>query len=228
MANGTPRLPGMGWAHMTAPVFWIRMPGPWCLATDALGACRLPGPKSPWNARRVVEPSGNVAAGTLVQLASNQPPVQVKQPFAACGGAVAETLNEAKARAVRELATPTPSCNHAEMFESLALATPGVPLARAHAISDYHPAMHCIPVSGSTTVVVLPPCPEERPEPTAALLTTVQRYLERRRVLTSEIHVVGPHYTTVAVSARLRARPEVDRRCAVRRHGARSNNGFTH
>lgn len=159
---------------------------------------------------------GNVSLGTLVQLASAQPDVQVEQPFAACGGAAAETLNEAKARAVRELATPTRAVT-LDDFEALALATPGVPLARAYAISDYHPAMPCIPVSGSTTVVVLLPCPEHKPEPTAALLATVQRYLERRRVLTGEIHVVGPHYTTVAVSARLHARPEVDRRALMRR-----------
>jgi predicted phage baseplate assembly protein len=159
--------------------------------------------------------SGNVPAGTLVRLAPNQPTVQVEQPFAACGGAETETLNEAKARAVRELATSTRAVT-VEDFESLALQTPGVPLARAHAISDYHPAMHCIPVSGSTTVVVVPPCPEDRPEPTAVLLMTVQRYLERRRVLTSEIHVVGPQYTTVAVSARLHARLDVDRLVLIR------------
>lgn len=159
--------------------------------------------------------SGNVAAGELEQVASSQPPVKVKQPFRASGGTEAETLNEAKARAVRDFATSTRAVT-VQDFESLALATPGVPLVRAHAISDYHPAMHCIPVSGSTTVVVLPPCPEERPEPTEALLKTVQRYLERRRVLTSEIHVVGPTYTTVAVSARLRARPEVDRPTLIR------------
>lgn len=158
---------------------------------------------------------GNVAAGTLVRLVPNQPTVRVEQPFAACGGAAGETLNEAKARAVRELATPTRAVT-VQDFESLAIQTPGVPPARAHAISDYHPAMHCIPVSGSTTVVVLPPCPEERPEPTEALLATVRRYLERRRVLTNEIHVVGPQYTTVTVSARLRARPEVNRPALIR------------
>ncbi len=158
---------------------------------------------------------GNVVAGTLLQLASAQTDVNVEQPFAACGGAVAETLNEAKTRAVRELATPTRAATLQD-FEALALATPGVQLARVHAIADYHPAMPCIPVSGSTTVVVLPPCPENKPQPTAAMCATVQRYLERRRVLTGEIHVVPPHYTTVAVSARLYARPQVDCRALMR------------
>jgi predicted phage baseplate assembly protein len=158
---------------------------------------------------------GNVPAGTLVQLTPGQA-VEVNQPFPACGGAKAETLNEAKARAVRELAIPTRAVTLPD-FEFLALETPGVPVARAHAIPEYHPAMPCINVSGSTTVVVLPNCPSERPEPTRALLATVRRYLERRRLLTSELHVIGPHYTTVSVQARLSATPEADRRALIRR-----------
>lgn len=157
---------------------------------------------------------GNVPADTLVQLEPAQSDLKVEQPFAACGGAAAETLNEAKARAVCDLATPTRAVT-LEDFEALALATPGVPVVLAHAISDYHPDMPCIRLSGSTTVVVLPSCPEQRPEPTAALRESVQRYLERRRVLTSEIHVVAPHYTTVAVSAHLHVRSEVDRRALM-------------
>ncbi|MFZ2162579.1 MAG: putative baseplate assembly protein [Sideroxyarcus sp.] len=159
--------------------------------------------------------SGNVGAGTLL-LAHAQSGVTVGQPFAACGGAAAETLNEAKARAVCELAKPTRAVT-LDDFEALAFATPGVKVARTHAIADYHPDMPCIPVSGSTTVVVLPFCPEQRPEPTAAMCATVQRYLERRRVLTNEIHVVKPHYTTVGVGACLYARPEVDPKALVRR-----------
>lgn len=158
--------------------------------------------------------SGNVASKILAKLMPDHPEVQIKElpkPFAACGGAAAETLNQAKARAVRELATPTRAITLND-FETLARATPGVPIARVHAIPDYHPDMPCIPVSGSTTVVVLPPCPQQRPEPTPALITTVQRSLERRRMLTGEIHVVGPHYSTVSISARLQLKPGIDRR----------------
>ena len=159
---------------------------------------------------------GNVPPQTLVQLRPHQATVSVEQPFAAFGGSAAETLNEAKARAVRELSAATRAVT-LDDFETLALATPGVPVARAHAIPDYHPAMPCITVNGSTTVVVLPHCPEQRPEPTEALIARVQCFLERRRLLTSEIHVVGPHYTTVAVNARLQARPGTDRRALINR-----------
>lgn len=157
---------------------------------------------------------GNVISNTLIKLVPDHPEVQINElpkPFTAYGGATAETLNQAKARAVRELATPTRAITLND-FETLARATPGVPIARVHAIADYHPAMPCIPMSGSITVVVLPPCPQQRPEPTPALIATVQRYLERRRMLTGEIHVVGPHYSTVSISARLQLKPGIDRR----------------
>ena len=43
---------------------------------------------------------GNVAAGSLTKILSDQPGLKVTQPFAAIGGAEAETLPEAKGRAV--------------------------------------------------------------------------------------------------------------------------------
>ena len=159
--------------------------------------------------------AGNMADGSLTSFVKTWTDLTVTQPYAAIGGAAAETLNAAKARAVSELAAPTRAVT-LEDFETLALATPGAPVARAFAIADYHPAMPCIPVSGSTTVVVLPPCPEHKPEPTAALLHAVQCYLERRRVLTSEVHVIAPHYATVAVSARLHIQAGANGRELVR------------
>ncbi len=38
----------------------------------------------------------------------------------------------------------------------------------------------------------------------------VARYLDRRRSLTAEVHVVGPRYTTVTVHARLHVEPGTD------------------
>jgi len=159
--------------------------------------------------------AGNVPAQTLAQLPSGPAHIKVDQPYAATCGAPAETLNAAKARAVRELSTPTRAVTLHD-FEQLALCTPGVPVARAHAIADYDPAMPCVPVSGSVTVVVMPPCPEALPMPTDAMRAAVLAYLERRRVLTAELHVVAPQYTLVIVSARLRARPDADARAIVR------------
>jgi predicted phage baseplate assembly protein len=95
-------------------------------------------------------------------------------------------------------------------FETLALSTPGVPIARAFAIPDYDPAFPCFPAFGSVTIVVLPRCPDARPQPSCAFLKAVARYVERRRTLATEVHVVGPTYTTVSISARLNADSGVD------------------
>jgi predicted phage baseplate assembly protein len=167
-------------------------------------------------------PEGNVAAGTLVRGRSgghNQalvadwalvgPLLQVRQPFAAAGGVEAEPLASAQARAVNGLASPQRATTLDDCAR-LALETPGTPLARAYAFASLHPDLPCVPAAGCVTVVVVPRCPDPQPSPGPDLLRAVARYLDRRRPLTSELHVIGPHYTTVVVDARLWPRPGAD------------------
>jgi hypothetical protein len=135
----------------------------------------------------------------------------VEQPFAAVGGRSAEPLSEAKGRAANSVSDPPRAVTLAD-FEALALATPGVPVARANALADYNPAMPCLPALGCLTVVVVPRCLDPRPEPSPKMLQAVERYLNRRRTLTTELHVIGPSYTIVAVSARLHVAPGTDLR----------------
>lgn len=167
---------------------------------------------------------GNVEAGHLTQpltggrnaalvpnWAAVQPVLRVAQPFPVSGGAPAETLTEAQGRALDELAARHRAVTLQD-FEILARATPGVPVARARALADHHPALPCFPAPGNVTVVVVPDCPGPRPAPDPGFLRAVARYLERRRTLTTELHVVGPCYTPVAVHARLHAVPGADAR----------------
>ncbi len=133
----------------------------------------------------------------------------VAQPCDATGGAAAETLASAKARAVDLLTRPERAVTLAD-FEALALSVPGTTVARAAAIADYHPLHPGIAALGSVTVVVVPSCPDARPEPSDDLCAEVARYLCRRRPLTTEIHVVGPCYKQITVLARLHASAAVD------------------
>ncbi len=163
--------------------------------------------------------AGNVAAGNLEAFPAGihnaglvpswnllAPVLQVDQPFAACGGADAEPILQAMGRAFTSLTEPRRGVTVAD-FVSLALATPGVPVARAFALADYDPKFPCFPALGSVTVVVLPQCPEAMPQPGAGFLKAAARYIERRRTITTEVHVIGPDYTTVSVSARLNVQP---------------------
>lgn len=151
--------------------------------------------------------AGNVPANVVW---SPKPgvPVTISQPFAASGGAEAESLFDAQARAVAWLTIPQRAVT-LDDFERLVLRTPGVPVARAKALADYDPQLHCIPAPGSITVIVVSNCAGNRPTPGDDLLRAVAQYLERRRLVTTELHVIGPDYTTVAVQATLHTTPDV-------------------
>lgn len=165
--------------------------------------------------------SGNVPAGSL-GTASNAANVEVRQPFAATGGADAEALDDAKGRAVAWLADPQRAVTLAD-FERFALATPGVPVKRAHALPDYDPALPDVPGLGSVTVVVVPACAHPIPEPGPDMLCAVARALDHRRTLTTELYVIGPSFTTVAVRAMLHAGHDVDSRSLVAKAQTRLN-----
>jgi predicted phage baseplate assembly protein len=155
-------------------------------------------------------PAGNVPQETKWSSAFYSS-ITISQPFVALGGTAAESLFDAKARAVALLSERDRAVT-LEDFEQLALAIPGVPIARAKALADYDPKLPCVPAPGSVTVVVISKCPQTRPVPGPDLLRAVEQYLERRRLLTTEVHVIGPDYTTVAVHATLHARPEASSR----------------
>jgi hypothetical protein len=149
---------------------------------------------------------GNIAAGTLVDVSA---PVTLRLPFAAFGGAAAETLDVARGRALAFFVHPVRAITLSD-FETLALSTPGVPVARARALAGYHPDVPCLSAAGVVTVVAIPSCPAERPEPGPDFLNAVYRWLTPRCALTTELHVVGPSYRVVGVHARLHAEPGVE------------------
>jgi Baseplate J-like protein/DNA polymerase III beta subunit, N-terminal domain len=145
--------------------------------------------------------AGNVRGSTLVRTWPPAPVVETVQPFAAIGGSEAETVDRAHGRTLDRLASITRGVTLDDL-ERLARETPGTPVGRAIALPGRHPAYPCLSAPGVVTVVVLPPC-GDRPAPSPAMLREIARYLERRRPLTTELHVVGPEYVGVEISATL-------------------------
>ena len=154
-------------------------------------------------------PAGDVPAGRLSRLVGAGALLGVLQPLPACGGMNAEPLTKAHGRALDMLAGPTRGVTAADL-ERLACETPGVPIGRVRALPGHHPSLGCLPAPGAVTIVVLPRCGDP-PVPSVALLQEVRRYLERRRLLGSELHVVGPTYVPVTIEATLHAGPEAPR-----------------
>jgi Baseplate J-like protein len=96
-----------------------------------------------------------------------------------------------------------------EDFTALAEQAGGV--ARATAIPLAHPDHPGVEVPGAVTVVIVPDSeerpPAEPPEPSADLIRSVCAYLDRYRLLTTELFVKGPTYHVVTVEALVAARP---------------------
>lgn len=177
--------------------------------------------------------AGNVDAETLVELPPSPrnlvlapslgalaAPLAIDQPFAASGGTPRETLQAAQARAFDAVAEVDKAVTLTDI-ERLALATPGVPVARVRAVAGLDARLPCWPAPGVVTVVVIPPCGRPVPMPSRALLDAVERWLDPRRLVTSEIHAVAPHYRRVGVAATLHLACEADPTAVLRIASAR-------
>ncbi|MFT3801591.1 MAG: putative baseplate assembly protein [Burkholderiaceae bacterium] len=163
--------------------------------------------------------AGNLAADTLDTLPAT-PALALSQPFAAVGGAPAETLAQSRARAYDRVDTVDKAVTLADI-EHLALAAPGVPVARVRAVANMAPRLPCWTAPGVVTLIVIPPCPLPAPMPSAALLAAVERYLEPRRLVSCEIRAIAPRYRLVSVSATLHLSCDADAAAVLRTAAAR-------
>lgn len=155
---------------------------------------------------------GNVAAGAISAMMGGLAGIdagKVANPFAAVGGADEESIETAMARAPQAIKARDRAVSAAD-FELL--AKQAGPIARARAMPLVHPDFPGIEVPGVVTVVVIPDgdvMTEPAPRPVESLLRTVCAYLDVRRLLTTELYVVGPTY--VPVSVRIEAVLDGDR-----------------
>lgn len=134
---------------------------------------------------------------------------RISNPWPAVGGAPAESLAAAVARAIDARTGPHTAAT-LEDVAVLAKATPGARLARAEAFPNLHPSYPCLHAPGVITLVVLPYLPAGRPRPSAGLLGRVRAYVASRTILGTTIQVVGPEYIPVAVRAQVQAAAGAD------------------
>ena len=127
-----------------------------------------------------------------------------------CDEARCVSLDQVDRKRVTPLPVPTRGVNLLDI-ERLALQVPGTRIARVRAWANHHPDFACLTAPGIVTVAVVPHLPLGEPQPSEGLLGTVRRYLDRRRIITTRIEVVGPTYLEVSVTARVRAKPHVPR-----------------
>lgn len=156
---------------------------------------------------------GNVKAESLKVLQSSIQGIDanaVLNPFAAAGGADEETLQEARNRAPLVLKSRDRAVTP-EDFEALAVRSANI--ARAKALPLFHPKFPKVEVPGVVTVIVVPDVDTQKrpaPMPSEGTLQTVCAYLNARRLLTTEVYVIGPTYRKVTIEAEVIAEDRAD------------------
>ena len=151
---------------------------------------------------------GNVGAKAITKIldVSNVVP---SNPLPASGGAPAETIAEGLERIPGEFRRHDRAVTESD-FQELALATPGAGVGRAECMALFDPRTKIQNAAGVVSVVVWPREDLKHPDapmPDRTLLGQVCRWLDARRLVTTELYVIPPTYKKVAVAVGLQAKP---------------------
>ncbi|EAR22006.1 putative baseplate assembly protein [Nitrococcus mobilis] len=151
---------------------------------------------------------GNVPAGAINKLSGLISGVEVSNPLAAHNGADAETVDQALDRIPGELRRRDRTVTRND-FRELSLQTPGVAVGRAECLPLFHPHTRHAEAAGVVSVVVWPKQDAVHPNapiPDRNMLHSVCTWLDRRRLITTELYVIPPRYRKVAVSVGVKVR----------------------
>ena len=88
-------------------------------------------------------------------------------------------------------------------YEYLASQAPGANIRRTKALPLYHPDFPTGQVPGVVTVIVVPNSEDPNPMPNNTTLQAVCTYLDKHRLLTSELYVVGAVYRKIKIGVQL-------------------------
>jgi hypothetical protein len=145
---------------------------------------------------------GNVGPNSINASPALPEGFKVTNPISTWGGAEAENVAEGEKQISRYL-------QHRDRlvtiddFKAITLRTPGVEIGRIEVLPNYHPDHGGAEVPGAVTLMIIPAYDPEQPDaplPRRPYLDTVCRYLDARRLLTTEIVLRGPEYRGIWVS----------------------------
>jgi hypothetical protein len=149
--------------------------------------------------------AGNVGAGSIKTSPALPAGLKVTNPVRTWGGAEAETVAEGEKQIARYLQHRDRLVNAAD-FATITLRTPGVDIGRVDVIPAYTPALTTNEpgdAAGAVTLMVIPRNDPKRPDaplPDRLFLDALCRYLEPRRLITTEVFLRGPIYKDVWIS----------------------------
>jgi hypothetical protein len=155
---------------------------------------------------------GNITAGhqwVLDGVPASTPIVNRVNTIAASGGRGKESIDDTKIR-TRAVFHKDHAVLTRTDYETLALTTPGLRVARAKLVANFNPKFRNLKLPGEVTLIVeaQPPpraaFPDAKPAaPSKGFLSTIRNYVESRRVVTTNVNVIGPEYVEVKISGQV-------------------------
>ncbi len=145
---------------------------------------------------------GVVGIGAIEKAPALPAGLKVTNPAVTWGGDEPESVADAEFRIPR-FVRHRDRLVAADDFRDIVWETPGVDLGRVEVLPLVHPGMPGVPADGVVTLLLVPLFDAEHPdnpEPDRLFLEAVCRHLEPRRLVTTELHLVGPEYRDLWVS----------------------------
>ncbi len=151
--------------------------------------------------------SGNLGIGAINKGAPSG--LRVRNPVPTWGGSEGESVADAERRIPAHLRHRERLVTQ-EDYLDIVRNTPGVDLGRVEVLPLLHPELPAQASDGVVTVLVIPrtdPVQPEAPRPDRLFLGNICAHLQPRRLLTTELHVVGPVYVPIWMAVGLEVVP---------------------
>ena len=149
--------------------------------------------------------AGNVEVAAISSGPALPSGITVTNPIRTWGGADAETVADGEKQISRYLQHRDRLVNKVD-FQTVAWRTPGVSVGRVDVLAAFHPLLSPNEpgdAPGVVTLMVLPSYDSDHPGaplPTQSFLSAIANYLEPRRLVTTEVFVLGPTYVAVWIA----------------------------
>ena len=150
--------------------------------------------------------AGNVAAGSINSSPALPAGIKVNNPVRTWGGTEAEKVSDGEKQIARYLQHRDRLVSAAD-FETITMRTPGVDIGRVEVLPAFSPELVPNEVGdapGAVTLMIIPrndPKQPDAPLADAIFLNTICRYLDPRRLVTTELYLRGPVYKPIWISA---------------------------
>lgn len=149
--------------------------------------------------------AGNVGPGSINSSPALPAGIKVSNGVRTWNGTEAETVSEGEKQIARYLQHRDRLVSATD-FETITLRTPGVDIGRVDVLSAFSPELTPSEpgdAPGAVTLMLIPrydPKQPDAPNADAIFLDTICRYLDPRRLVTTELFLRGPIYKPVWVS----------------------------